>query len=239
MASMPERFHPFETADTANSALADRVCQVLQDAIHSRGRAILIASGGSTPDRLYRVLAQRDIGWANIDVVLADERWVARGEEGSNADFVSASLLTGKAANARLTELKYSARSPQDSLAEAERHLAALPWPADCAILGMGEDGHTLSWFPHAEGLEAALSSDGQLAAAITALPSPVTGTLTQRITLTRRALEGVGLCALLIRGEAKRAALERARLPGPPAEMPVRALLNDARLQVDVFWSP
>lgn len=239
MAIMPDRFEPFENSDAAASALADAVAQTLRGALATRRRASLIVSGGSTPEPVYRRLSVTNLDWARIDVVLADERWVAAGEEGSNADFIRRTLLTGNAADAAFTELKSPGARPADGLQAGEARLSALNWPADCAILGMGDDGHTLSWFPRADGLEDALSADGSLCAAISARPSPVTGPLTERITLTLRALEGVKLCALLIRGSAKRAALEKARLPGPARDMPVRALLNHPSLDLQIFWSP
>lgn len=53
------------------------------------------------------------------------------------------------------------------------------------------------------------------------------------------RALTGVGLCALLIKGAAKREALERALAPGPVEDIPVRALLRHPSLDLQMFWSP
>ncbi|MGY6627645.1 MAG: 6-phosphogluconolactonase [Oceanicaulis sp.] len=236
---MPERFHSFDRVGSAVETLAARIVETLRAGQASRGRASLIASGGSTPEPLYRVLSGADVDWTNMDVVLADERWVDAGEAGSNEDFVRRTLLTGAAASAALTGLKSAGARPADGLAATETRLATLPWPADCAVLGMGDDGHTLSWLPHAQGLDAALAADGQLAAAITARPSSVTGALTDRVTLTMRALTGARLCALLIRGAAKREALERALAPGPVEDMPVRALLRHPALEVQIFWSP
>lgn len=239
MATMADQLRTFDNGEAAAEALAAAVTRTLQAALAARGHASLIVSGGSTPAPLYRRLAATELHWALIDVVLADERWVEPGADGSNEDFIRRTLLTEKAAAARFTGLKSAGAQPADGLDATEARLKALPWPADCAILGMGDDGHTLSWFPQADGLDNALAPDDALCAAISARPSPVTGTLTDRITLTMGALNGVTLGALLIKGAAKRAALEKATLPGPVDEMPVRALLNHPDLELQIFWSP
>lgn len=239
MATMAEQLHTFDNGEAASEVLAAAVTRTLQAAFAARGHASLIVSGGSTPAPLYRRLAATELDWAHIDLVLADERWVEPGADGSNEDFIRHTLLTEKAVSARFTGLKSAGAQPAYGLEATEARLKALPWPADCAILGMGDDGHILSWFPHAEGLDDALSPDGAFCAAISARPSPVTGTLTERITLTLRALSGVTLCALLIKGAAKHAALEKALLPGPVEDMPVRALLNRPDLELQIFWSP
>ncbi|MFN3835212.1 MAG: 6-phosphogluconolactonase [Glycocaulis sp.] len=233
------RFHAFADATLATGVLCARLVKVLQEAVTRRGAASLAVSGGSTPRALYQQLAREKLDWEKVNIVLADERWVEPGEAGSNESFVRSTLLTGRAEKARFIPLKAPGDSPKEGLATVEKRLADLPFPLDAAMLGMGNDGHTLSWFPHAEGLEKALSEDGPRAAAITARKSAVTGDHLHRITLTLAALQGVSLCALLIRGEDKRAAFEAATQPGPVADAPVRALLTHATITLETYWSP
>ena len=198
---------------------------------------MLAVSGGSTPADLYRTLSQAELDWPRITVLLVDERWVNPGEAGSNARFVHDTLLQDAALGARFVGLKTPAASPFDAVAALEPEIAALG-PPDVAILGMGADGHTASWFPNARGLGEALSPDGAAVAAIEARPSEVTGEHLLRMTLTRAALARAGRLVLMMRGEDKRDALEAALGAGDIADMPVRALLRDDALPLDIHWT-
>lgn len=239
MTESAPRFHAFADTTLATGVLCARLVKVLQEAIARKGQASLAVSGGSTPRALYQSLSRTKLDWEKVTIVLADERWVEPGEAGSNESFVKSTLLTGRAEKARFIPLKAQGDSPKEGLKAVEERLADLPFPLDAAILGMGNDGHTLSWFPHAEGLDAALCEDGRRAVAITARKSAVTGDHLNRITLTLAALKGVSLCALLIRGEDKRAAFEAATQPGPVEDAPVRALLTHATITLETYWSP
>lgn len=231
--------HVFDTAEAAALALSRTVQARLLEGLAQRGAASLVVSGGSSPQRLYEYLSAADLDWRRVTIVLADERWVDPGEAGSNETFVRSTLLQGAAAAARFVGLKTPAARPADALPALEQALATLPHPFDAVIVGMGADGHTLSWFPEADGLEAALATDQGRAAAIIARPSPVTGPYPERVTLTRAALAGARYCALLISGDAKREVFTQAAGPGRAEAMPVRALMRDTGLNLQTYWWP
>jgi 6-phosphogluconolactonase len=233
------RLQEHASAQEAAGALAAGIAAALQAGLRARGAAVLAASGGSTPRPVYQVLSGLDLDWEHIHVVVADERWVETDQPGSNEALIRETLLRDRAARARLTGLKTEHDTPQAAVGAVNARLASLPRPFDAAVLGMGEDGHTLSWFPDAEGLDQALDADGPLACAVTARESRVTGAHTRRMTLTRAALTGVRRADLVINGAAKRDALAAADLPGPVEAMPVRALLRDASLAFSISWWP
>lgn len=237
--SLVTAMQTFEDAESAAIALASAVEARLREGLARRGRASLVASGGSTPKRLYQILSGADLDWSKVTVVLADERWVDPGMSGSNETFLKNQLLTGRAAAAGFIGLKTPDATPREGLAEIERRLNAAPHPFDAVVLGMGADGHTLSWFPDAEGLEDALATDGARAAAVTAHRSEVTGPFIQRATLTLGALHKARFCALLISGEAKRSIWRDAAGPGLVQTMPVRALMRDAGIELQTYWWP
>jgi 6-phosphogluconolactonase len=237
--SLVTAMQDFTDGETASKTLAAAVEARLREGIARRGRASLAASGGSSPKRLYEILSGVDLDWSKVTIVLADERWVEPGLAGSNETFLKNSLLTGHAADAAFIGLKTPASTPAEGLTEIKERLAAAPHPFDAVILGMGTDGHTLSWFPEADGLDAALESKGPRAAAVTAERSDVTGPFTERATLTLAALQDARLCALLISGEAKRSVWRTAAGPGRISAMPVRALMRDPDLDLQTYWWP
>lgn len=229
----------FKDGEAAAKTLASAIEARLREGLARRGRASLVASGGSTPKGLYEQLSHADLDWTKVTIILADERWVDPGMPGSNETFLKTHLLINAASDAVFVGLKTPAATPAEGLAEIEGRLSHAPRPFDAVVLGMGGDGHSLSWFPEADGLDAALATDGPLAARLTAIRSEVTGPFVERVTLTQAALTGTKFCALLISGEGKRAAWRAAAGPGRVEAMPVRALMRDPDLDLQTYWWP
>jgi 6-phosphogluconolactonase len=98
----------------------------------------------------------------------------------------------------------------------------------------MGDDGHTASWFPAANGLAEAMDPAArQLVASIVAPDAPE-----PRLTLTGRVILRARAIALEIQGEAKLTTFTAALESGPEQAMPVRAVLRGAADRLTVFMS-
>lgn len=205
---------------------------LLAQAIGARGLALLVVSGGSTPKRYFAELSKRDLDWARVAVTLADERRVPDDSPRSNARLVRETLLQGEAAKAQFCPLADSRVRPEQELAAAAARAAHLNWPADLVVLGMGDDGHTASWFPHAAGLAEAI--DPAARALVAAMPAP--DGLEPRLTLTGRALLRARALALQIEGPEKAQVFRRACEDGPAEDMPIRAALRGAGERLTVF---
>lgn len=235
------REHCFEARDAMADALSVRIAGLLQEALGERSRASLLVSGGRSPEPLYRRLSAQALPWHRVDVALVDERWVPESDSRSNAHMVRQSLLQGPASAATFRGMYSGDDSAEQALPAVERSYRALYKPFDLVLLGMGEDGHIASLFPHAAGLEPALDASGAaLCAAIHARPTVVTGEITERMTVTLAALMQSRQLFLCIQGEAKLACLRAAMAsPGDPVAIPVNALLHQRRVPVSVFWAP
>lgn len=212
----------------------------LRDAVLVRQQASLLVSGGSTPEPLYRALAESELPWRAISVALVDERWVDADQAGSNEAFIRQHLLQSHASAARYVATKTHHSSASEGLADCEHAYNTLPRPFDLVILGMGPDAHTASLFPHAEGLATALDlTQQQLCAAITAKPSAVTGDLCERLSLSLYGLMQSRQLHLVITGKEKLAVYQAAKNSSSLIDTPVSAILQQTQVPVLVYWAP
>jgi len=227
----------FETFETLTATLAKEIAERLTDAVGQRGRASLVASGGSTPGPLYDRLSLAQAPWGEVDVTVSDERWTPEGAEGSNDRMLHQRLLVNAAAGATYIGLRTLHDTPEAAEDACDERLRAMARPFDVTLLGMGDDGHTASLFPFAPGLDRALDlTSDRLAAAVR--PSVAAGS-TARLSLSLRALRDSRIIILLLRGETKLSILQKL-VPGSDwREAPVRALFAPTAPPVDVWWAP
>jgi 6-phosphogluconolactonase len=228
--SLQIQLHPFPDGDAVAQALAQAVADDLRAALALRGQASVALSGGTTPRRFLQALSRQALDWANVTVTLVDERWVDEGHERSNARLVKAYLLQDAAADARFVPLYRAAATPDEALAEVATDL---PTVLDVAVLGMGGDGHTASFFPGGDRLAEAM--DPETDAAV--LPMRAPGAGEPRITLTLPVLRDAGRLYLHIEGGEKRQVLQQALSgQGAGAGYPMRVVLQALHAPLQVY---
>ncbi|MFD1331686.1 6-phosphogluconolactonase [Methylopila musalis] len=224
----------YDSRDALAEALAERTADALRSEIADGGAATLAVSGGSTPKLYFQKLSRAELDWSAVTVTLVDERWVPDTEPRSNARLVKDNLLQNAAAAATFVPLVTDAASPEGGLPEVTERVADLPAPLTVAILGMGGDGHTASFFPGGDRLEDAIDPTGR--ALVT--PMRAQAAIEPRITFTLPALVSAKLLVLHIEGEDKKRVLDEA-LRGPdPRAMPIRAVIDHAPRPLDVVWA-
>ncbi len=156
----------FDSPDLVAEAAADVFVARARQAVES-GVALHVAlSGGSTPLRLFKLLAAvpyRDaVPWDRVHFFWGDERTVPPDHPDSNFGAANEALLSKlELPEANVHRIHGEHRDPQEAAADYEaelrRHfgLADGEFPRfDLVFLGMGADGHTASLFPGTEVLE-------------------------------------------------------------------------------------
>jgi 6-phosphogluconolactonase len=255
-------FHSFPTRHELADALAEDVFVRLRHAIEQNDEATLVVSGGSTPAPFFKALAAKQLDWSKLTILVADERWVDVTSDESNEKLVREyftgvlngvipaeagnqliesnmdSRLSGNDGANGLTILSLaplnSTESPEEGCERIADALNELPSPLDVVILGMGEDGHTASLFPHHPQLEEGLTPAGEaLCLAITDSPKPPAN----RITLTARLLLDCDYLVLHITGDAKRAVYERA-LTSDIYSLPIAAFITQPYSPLTTYWA-
>jgi len=203
------------------------IISALDDTIAKHGQASLFLSGGSTPGPIYEKLSKVSCEWGKVNIGLVDDRWVNETDKGSNAALIRRTLLKNGAKTATFTPMKTKHETAELGQGSAQERYKSLFKAPAVAVLGMGTDGHVCSWFPQAEGLEAAIDlQNPNHIQAIKASPTKVTGAYLDRISLTLSALESCEKILLLISGSEKRSVFEKA-MHSKDNAFPVSYLIN------------
>jgi len=158
----------YPDADALAQAAALDLLRLARKSVAERGVFILALAGGSTPRKLYSLLATapefRDFPWSKTHLFFGDERHVPPTHPDSNYLMVSGTLLASGLVPTEHVH-RVQAELPDAGAAAAqydtEMHafftdaMRANGFPRfDAILLGMGPDGHTASLFPDSAGLE-------------------------------------------------------------------------------------
>jgi 6-phosphogluconolactonase len=228
------RLERFPTTDALMADAAEHVVSDAARAIGASGRFAVALSGGSTPKRLYELLASpayaRRIDWSRVHLFWGDERCVPPDDPASNYRMTREALLD----HIPLPDINVHRIRGEDTPAWAaatyERELRQVfdtpPGPPsltagrrfDLVLLGMGDNGHTASLFP---GLSAVREKERWVVAEYVADMSM------WRVTLTPPLLNAAMHIAFVVSGAGKAAMLHRV-LEGPsePQVLPAQAIV-------------
>ncbi len=148
----------YTAADTQelSQALAEFIKADIKAVLKARDRYTLVLSGGSTPKALYRLLAQEpyksSIPWQKIHFFWGDERFVPFEDPRNNAKMAYDELLNHIPVAAENIHVMNTSLSPEESSDHytgiLRSYFRETGETFDLVLLGMGDDGHTLSLFP-------------------------------------------------------------------------------------------
>ncbi|MCE5217690.1 6-phosphogluconolactonase [bacterium] len=198
-------------------AAAEHLASCAEAAVADRGRFLLALSGGSTPLRMFDLLAREDwaarVPWERTWVLWADERCVPPEHPDSNYGAAHRTLLSRvPLAPERVLRMRGEddpARAA-DAYECAVRELLGSNPRLDLVLLGMGADGHTASLFPGTEAVE-----ERQRYAVANHVPQ----LQSWRLTLTLGLLNRSRKVLFLVSGSEKAGTLARVLEPGVQAE--------------------
>ncbi len=153
---------PAEVATAAAQLFSDAANAAAQ----ARGRARIAISGGTTPKAMFQLLADpaqpflRQVPWDKLDLYWVDERCVPPTETDSNYRMTSETLLSKVPLSPERIHRMEGELDPEVAAARYEStirntfRLEGAETPTfDLILLGMGDDGHTASLFPHTEAI--------------------------------------------------------------------------------------
>lgn len=207
--------------DAVSQEAAQRFVGAAKLAMTTNGRFTVALAGGSTPERLYRLLASdtyRDqVPWQSTHIFFGDERMVPPDHAESNYRMARAALLDAVPVPPEQVHRMEGERDPLEAATAYEatlRHVFGLEVGQtprfDLILLGMGPDGHTASLFPHTKALENFTDL---------VMANYVAKFETWRLTFTYPVLNGAAQVLFLVGGKDKAVAVHEVLQGAPDRE--------------------
>ncbi|MFY0406505.1 6-phosphogluconolactonase [Solicola sp. PLA-1-18] len=209
---------PTTVVSTDKDALAAEVSRRLVDLVEdvqaAGGIPSVVLTGGTIADVLHRRVAQDSastgVAWADVDLWWGDERWLRMGDPERNEQQARDAFLDAVGADGRVRAVAYddgviTVEQAADAYA-AELAAASDDGVSpvfDVVMLGVGDDGHVASLFPHHPGLDVT----GVAVTAVFDSPKPPP----TRVSMTFETLNKARHVWFLVSGEGKAAAVARA----------------------------
>lgn len=146
----------FDTVDEVLNGLAEYFVATAEKSIDDHGQFSVALSGGSSPKKLYELLTsdkfKDKVDWTKVHFFFGDERNVPQDDKDSN-------YLMAKTAFAplELSDTQWfpvnTPLGPEAAAAEyttdIEKYFAGEEVKFDLILLGLGDNSHTASLFPH------------------------------------------------------------------------------------------
>ncbi len=180
----------FGSQDELAAETAVRLAAVLAEAQAARGTASVVLTGGRTGGAVLAALRDATLDWSTIDIYWGDERFLPGGDPERNETLASQELLD----HVPVSPERVHPMAPSDgefgddpdAAAEAYAVLLRDVPPFDVCLLGVGEEGHTASVFPHSPAVE----ESARTVVAVRDCPKPPPVRVSMTLPTIRRANE-------------------------------------------------
>jgi 6-phosphogluconolactonase len=226
----------FSDVQTLSKAAAAEFVRCSGEAVAARGRFTVALSGGSTPKRLYQILASEpfraQVDWGRIEFFWGDERCVPPDHADSNYRMAREAMLDHLPIPAEHIHRIEAEREDLDAAArDYEAVIARVfgvraggePPNFDLALMGMGTNAHTASLFPHTKALDETSRW---------VVPNRVREINADRMTLTRPIFNRAREVLFVVAGADKAQPLAEVLAgPGDPKRLPSQSIQPDGQL--------
>jgi 6-phosphogluconolactonase len=237
MIDKPGTWHEFSNREQFNKTIVQRLADSLQSASLSQKQILFGVSGGGTPLPIYQALAEKELAWNRIKILLVDERWVPTHHSDSNEKNIRHAFSGNAMAEKNILGLWSDKPELQTAANAADQKFAFINDVLDVVVLGMGEDGHFASLFPTAHNFDAAISNQGsRFVLAMEPMPDHAPHL---RLSMSLAYIQRAKRIILAITGEKKRLVLQQAMAKADVHQLPIAALFKANSPDVEIYWSP
>ena len=214
------RWHSLDTADQVAAAAYQQILAAADQAITEHGHFKLVLAGGSTPEKVYHLLAKANADWSRWFIYYGDERCLPIDHAERNSLMAEAAFLS-KVSIPHEQIFTIPAELGPELAAQHYHQVVAKALPFDMVLLGMGEDGHTASLFPGHQ------HNTDELTHAVYNSPKPPP----ERVSISAKGLSDTQQLIFLITGKNKQDAVKSWRLG---KNLPVAAIIPNN--PVDIY---
>ena len=149
--------HVFDTPDEVIKALADFFIDTANNAIKKNGECSIVLSGGNSPKKLYELLTtpvyKNKTDWTKFWFFFGDERYVPFTDKDNNGLMAKQALFDSLSIDAAKIFYINTGLTPDaaadDYAKKIITHFGDKPVQFDLILLGLGDNAHTASLFPH------------------------------------------------------------------------------------------
>jgi 6-phosphogluconolactonase len=201
---MKREIRIFKNMEALSRDAANIFVDQAEAAIAATGRFLVALNGGTTPVRLFQLLADEykdKVDWKRVHIFWGDERCVPPDDPGSSYGQAKDLLLSHvPIPDLNIHRIK-GELGPEEAAQDYASTLEAFASPSldfprfDLVYLGMGEDGHTASLFP---------SSPSEVNEAVLPVTAHYQDRPAQRVTLTPLVFNQAQTVAFMATGEKK-----------------------------------
>lgn len=151
------KLHIYDNPAETIKGLAEFIIATVSEAIYKKGKCSMVLSGGSSPKKLYELLVtpayKNKVDWSKVFFFFGDERYVPFTDKDNNGQMAKQSLLDPLGIPGERIFYFNTSLSPGEAAKDYEKKILDFTNSRsvhfDLILLGLGDNAHTASLFPH------------------------------------------------------------------------------------------